>query len=156
MKIATVTVSLVVALATVINAQTASTDEQQIRAQIAKIDAAETTAGGLATKDRIFWSGAYKRPAIAPARAEEIPGPRQVSQRKEGSQRNKTTPVRIEIAKSGDLAYEFSNSVVSFEMKDGQKVSLTGWMIRVWRKDAGEWRIAAQFSNPDYQEPAKK
>ena len=122
-----------------------SIDEQQIRAQIAQIDSGQP-GSSVGTNDRIFWSNAYKRPVIAPERGVERPGDRAVSNRKEGSQRNKTTVVRIEIAKSGDLAYEYSNSEVSFELKDGQKISIAGWAMRAWRKEAGEWRVAAHFS----------
>jgi len=155
MRVASVTGCLVLALAAIVSAQTTQTDEQQIRALIAKIDSAETTEGGLATKDRIFWSGAYKRPAIAPERGEEIPGVGQVSDRKEGSQRTKTTPVRIEIAKSGDLAYEFSNNVLTFEMKSGEKRTVPNSVLRVWRKEAGQWRVAAHLSNRHWEAPAK-
>jgi hypothetical protein len=48
----------------------------------------------------------------------------------------------IVVAKSGDLAYEFSNSELSVNP-------------RVWRKEAGQWKIAAQFAGPHYQEPTK-
>ena len=93
MRIATATACLVLALAATISAQTAQRDEQQIRAQIAKIDTGQTTGGGLATKDRIFWSGAYKRPVIAPERGEEVPGDRAVSSGRKTP--NATRPLRF-------------------------------------------------------------
>jgi hypothetical protein len=148
MRIACVA-GLVLALAAVSNAQTS--DEQQIRAQIAKFDSGQRLE--VAAKDRIFWSGAYKRPFIRPDQGEEVPD-QYNSERVPGSQRNKTTPVRIEIAKSGDLAYEFSNHVLMFELKDGRKISLPASVLRVWRKETGEWKVAAQFSHSHYQEPA--
>jgi len=135
----------VLIVAVIVQAQGA-TDEQQIRALIAKFDSGQ--AQGMSTADRIFWSGAYKKPVIGSQRPEEIPGEGQVSARVPGSQRNKTTPVRIEVAKSGDLAYEFSNSELSFELKDGKKESFMNSTLRVWRKEAGQWKIAAHFARP--------
>ena len=71
-----------------------------------------------------------------------------MSNRVAGSQHSKTTVVRVEVSKSGDLAYEFSNSEVSFDLKDGNKESFPNSLLRVWRKEAGQWKIAAQFARP--------
>ena len=52
--------------------------------------------------------------------------------------------MRIEIAKSGDLAYEFSNSDVRFDLKSGQEeITIPASVLRVWKKDGGQWKIAA-------------
>jgi ketosteroid isomerase-like protein len=59
------------------------------------------------------------------------------------------------VAKSGDLAYEFSSAEVSSDLKNGKKESFTNSLLRVWKKEAGQWKIAAQFSRPHYQEPTK-
>ena len=64
------------------------------------------------------------------------------------SERGRTTPVRIVVAKSGDLAYEFSNGELSFETKDGKKVVIPQAILRTWEKDGGQWKIAAQFTRP--------
>jgi hypothetical protein len=151
MRMTVVTIGLAVAVSAVLSAQTTPGDEQQIRALIAKMDAGQTQ--GIGTKDRIFWSAAYKRPVVSPAQGEEVPSDRRISERKPESQRNQTTPIRIEIAKSGDLAYEVSDHILSFEMKDGRKVSLPASVMRVWRKEDGQWKVAAQFSHNHYQEP---
>ena len=87
--------------------------------------------------------------------APTVPGDGQVSARVPDSQGAKTTVVRIEVAKSGDLAYEFSNSQVSFDLKDGKKQSFPNSVLRVWKKEADQWKIAAQFARPHYQEPTK-
>jgi len=137
-------------LSTLFNAQSPPTDEQQIRALISNYDAGQTE--GMWTKDRIFWSGAIKRPVIGSQQAEEVPSDRAPSARKPRSQRNHTTPDRIEIAKSGDMAYEFSNSELSSELKDGQKERFPTSVLRVWKKEAGEWKIAAMFARPHYQD----
>jgi hypothetical protein len=151
MRVTTVFIVLVFALSAVISAQTATSDEQQIRALIAKYDSGQTQ--GMGTKDRIFWSGALKRPVIGSEQGEEVPSDRGVSARVPGSQRNNTKPVRIEIARSGDLAYEFSNSTLSFDLKSGSKESFPTSLLRVWKKEDGQWKIAAMFARPHYQDP---
>ena len=151
MRIASVTIGVLVALSGLIGAQTATSDEQQIRDAIARIN--DGTGQGLATKDSIFWSAAIKRPVIGSAQGEEVPTDRRLSLRVPGSQRSKTTPVRIEIAQSGDMAYEFSNNMLSFELKDGKKEFFPTSILRVWKKEVGQWKIAAHFSRPHYQEP---
>jgi hypothetical protein len=153
MRTTTAIVGFAFVMAALIHAQTAQTDEQQIRAVIAKWDAGRR---GLYTTDPVLWSGAYKRPTIGFLEREEIPTERPPSERVPGTQRYQTTPVRIEVAESGDMAYEFSNTELSFDLKSGKKESFPASFLRVWKKEAGQWKIAAQFSRPHYQEPAKK
>jgi hypothetical protein len=133
------------------HAQTTSADERAIRELIARYGQGEPVAR---TDDQIFWTGAYKRPTVGSERGEEIPSGRQPSERVPGSQRNKTTPIRIEVAKSGDLAYEFSSSELSFDLKNGTREILSTSTLRVWRKEGGQWKIAAWFNRPHYQEPS--
>ena len=76
------------------------------------------------TEDRIFWSGAYKRPIVGAAKGESF------SDEALGQRRNPvnhTDVQRIEVAASGDMAYEFSS---------------------VWKKVAGEWKVAVMFVRP--------
>jgi len=136
-------VTIVVAALPAAAQQSMSANEKQIR------DLITAEVNGKApprTQDRIFWSAAYRRPVVGNERGEEIPRERQPSNRIPGSQRTNTTIRRIEIAKSGDLAYEFSDSELSFEVKGGKRVSLPTSSLRVWRKEAGQWRVAAHFA----------
>ena len=64
----------------------------------------------------------------------------------DATQRTTSKIVRLEIAKSGDLANEFSDRTVSVEMKDGRKESFPSSILRVWKKKAGQWKVAAHFS----------
>jgi hypothetical protein len=101
------------------------------------------------TEDRIFFSGAYKRPFVGVDTGELITSPPYpVSDRLDRFQRSTTIPRRIEIAASGDLAYEFSDTEVRFEMTDGRQLVMPNATLRVWRKRQGEWKVAAQFSFP--------
>ena len=132
-------------------AQPRSTDEDAIRALIARQNNGEEMAS---TSDVILWTGALKRPFVRPGAPEEVPGPRQPAARVRGSQRVAVSPIRIEVAKSGDLAYEFSDHVLSFDTKAGEHVSFPGSVLRVWRKEGATWKVAAAFMHPHYQEGA--
>lgn len=153
MRILVLALVLVIADVSVSAAQTTQSDEQQIRGLIAKYDSGQQQ--GMFASDRVFWSGALKRPIVGSQQGEEVPGDRRLSERVPGSQRNTTTVRRIEVAKSGDLAYEFSDSVIRYELKDGTKGALQNSTLRVWRKEAGQWKIAAHFARPHYQDLAK-
>jgi hypothetical protein len=125
--------------------QSMSADEKQIRELIAAFQSGNALP---AAKDRIFWSGAIKTPVVGSQQGEEVPSDRRPSLRVPGSQRNKVTIRRIEVAKSGDLAYEFSDSELSFDLKDGKRESFPTSALRVWKKEDGQWKVAAQFSRP--------
>jgi hypothetical protein len=125
---------IAIAAGAVAVAQSPSADEQAIRAAIAAFDRGERLPF---TADAVQWSGAYKKPATRNAPAEEIPSGRGPADRVPGSRRNHTTPVRIEIAKSADLASEYSDGELSFELKSGQKMTLQQSILRTWRKENG-------------------
>jgi ketosteroid isomerase-like protein len=106
------------------------------------------------TRDRVFWPGPYKKPIVGKEQPEEIPSPIAPSLRKPNSFKSRTAVIRIEVAKSGDLASEFSNAEASFEMPDGKPVSFSASTLRVWRKEEGTWKVAAWFTRPHFTEPA--
>ena len=99
------------------------------------------------TDDAIFWSGAFKRPMIRPDKGEEFPG-HELSKRT--NIKGTTDVQRIEVAASGDLAYEFSLGSMEFDvdgMPPHHRAFKTG-LLRVWKKVNGEWKIAAMFVRP--------
>ena len=140
-------------------AQSQSADERAIRDLIARYDQGESVPR---TSDEIFWTGDFKRPRIGSEEREPLPSdlrpssariPGSPSERVPGSRRRVTTPVRIEIAKSGDLAYEFSNSELIFDLRNGEReTAIPSSVLRVWKKEEGQWKIAAMFARPHYQE----
>ena len=85
MRSIAIAIGFFVVCTTLAGAQTTQTDEQQIRALIAKYDAGQTQ--GMAAKDRIFWSGAIKRPVIGAQQGEEVPDDTRASDRRPGTQR---------------------------------------------------------------------
>ena len=140
-------------------AQTPSADERAIRDLIARYDKGESVPR---TDDVIVWTGEFKRPAIGSQKGEVLPAdqrpssarvPGAASERVPNSRRRVTTPVRIEVAQSGDLAYEFSNSEVVFDLKNSQReTAVPASVLRVWKKDGAQWKMAAMFARPLYQE----
>ena len=134
-------------------AQSQSADERAIRDLIARYDKGESVAR---TDDVILWSGEFKWPTVGSQKREALPADRRPSSaRVPGSRRRVTTPVRIEIAKSGDLAYEFSNSELIFDLQNGEReAAIPASVLRVWKKDGGQWKIAAMFARPHDQEAA--
>ena len=88
----------------------------------------------------------FKRPAVAGERPEQVDG----IQNRVGIQEGKTQIRRIDIAKSNDLAYEFSQQDVTYDEADtsGKVTSrpVTTSILRVWKKTWEQWMIAAAFS----------
>jgi hypothetical protein len=140
-------------------ARTPSADERAIRDLIARYDTGESVPR---TDDVIVWTGEFKRPTIGSQQREPLPAdqrpssaraPGAASERVPSSRRRVTTPVRIAIAQSGDLAYEFSNSEVVFDLKNGEReTAVPASVLRVWKKDRGQWKMAAMFARPLYQD----
>ena len=97
------------------------------------------------TEDAIFWSGAYPRPQIGRRdTASAKPRPEQRRNTKIASE-----IVRLEVASAGDMAYDFSNFTMSYDLADTQQhVSFPGSLLRVWKKVNGQWRVVAFFARP--------
>jgi ketosteroid isomerase-like protein len=115
-------------------------DESAIRAAIASKQAKKTD-------DAIFWSGAYKRPVIGSEKGEEFPG-HEISKRRNIKVTNDVQ--RIDIAASGDLAYEFSYGSLSYDLDavPPQHIAFKTGILRVWKKVNGDWEVAAAFVRP--------
>ena len=130
----------------VLGAQSPGGDEAAIRAAIAELQRTD-----LRTADSLFFSGAYVRPFVRGENEETLLTTR-ARMVVRGSTRNDLQVRRIEVASSGDLAYEFSDGTVSRRMKqsDGteQPATFQNSTLRVWKKVNGQWRVAAHFSAP--------
>jgi uncharacterized protein (TIGR02246 family) len=69
------------------------------------------------------------------------------------------TPTKVEVAKSGDLAYDFGTNAMSHKDANGKVVSDHGKYTTVWRKGAtGGWKAVVDTSNSDVaaSKPAAK
>jgi hypothetical protein len=126
-------------------AQDVRAEETAIKTLIADMNAGKRVP---TTPDRVFWSGALTKPTIGDAPGSPKTGAHSLANRVPGSQKTTITPVRIEVARSGDMAWEFSHSHMGFALKDGKSVEFDQSLLRVWRKDATGWKIAATFVHP--------
>jgi ketosteroid isomerase-like protein len=121
------------------------TTEQQIRARIEKLNELNTSGGNAAEffmKPAIFWSGAYAKPQTGIDGADDAADRLVAPGRK--NQIDKTTPEKIVVAKSSDMAYEYSTFVLNYDDGNGHH-QITGALLRVWQQDASIWKIAAEF-----------
>jgi ketosteroid isomerase-like protein len=119
-----------------------SAAEQAIRAQIEMRDKRQNAP--IATKDGVFWSGAYSKPQFIgrpanPTEAVAAPGRKNVV--------GKTQVQRIVVATGGDMAYEYSTFTLSFDDDTGHS-DLAGAVLCVWQLSGSEWRVAAEFRRP--------
>jgi ketosteroid isomerase-like protein len=73
----------------------------------------------------------------------------EAAQKKRPNAKTQTTVERVVVAKSGDLAYEFSNFRTEWDGADGQRAGFDGSYLRVWRKLKGEWLEEAFFGRPN-------
>ena len=126
---------------------TSSAQAADAKADEAAIRAAATSEHAKSTDDAIFWSGAYKRPFILPHGGELFP------EDEAGTRTNSKSSVdvqRIEVAASGDLAYEFSLGSLEYDQAGTppKHLAFKVGLLRVWKKANGEWKIAATFARP--------
>jgi ketosteroid isomerase-like protein len=134
-----------------INAQAGVTQAGRvdIRAEEAAIRAAAKDAAANRAPDAIFWSGAYARPIIGKA-GEATAKPRSGERfdQRRNVQRSENI-VRLEVAASGDMAYDFTNFTLSYDLADTKEhASFQGSALRVWKKLDGQWRAVAWFARP--------
>lgn len=115
-------------------------DEAAIRALIAS---GETPY----TEDRVFWAGAYKRPVAGKEAPEPFPETKAV---KRTNQVNTAKVERLEVAASGDMAWEFSivHTEYDSDEKPTQHKSFDAGVLRVWKKADGQWKAVAMFGRP--------
>src|ERR1700722_20695924 len=97
--------------------------------------------------DRVIWTGSAKRPMVGDEK-EELRSTSSVPNRVPGHTTIKTEPIRIVIADSHDLAYEYGKVTTEFDLKSGEHVKLEAGMLRVWQKQDGNWKEAAALLDP--------
>ena len=65
-------------------------------------------------------------------------------------------PDKVEVARSGDIAYDTGSYTVTMTGPDGKPMTQKGYYVDVWKKnEKGEWKVAvdAPVSDPP-EEPA--
>ena len=64
------------------------------------------------------------------------------------------TPVKAEMAASGDLGYTYGNYIYTAKNKEGKLVANYGKYTSVWKKQKdGQWKVVVDIGNPS---PAPK
>jgi hypothetical protein len=127
-----------------------NTDEE---AAIRKLIAVHDQKGGGGLEgvpqlaDRVIWTGSAKRPMVGDEK-EVLLSTSSVPNRVPGSTTIRTEPIRIVIAESRDLAYEYGKVTTEFDLKSGEHVRLEAGLLRVWQKQDGNWKEAAVFTRP--------
>lgn len=118
-----------------------------LKTEEAAIRAAITSGQAKATDDEIVWTGAYERPFVRPNKGVEVPGS---DLSKRSNEKHTTDVQRIEVAASGDLAYEFSYSTLEYDLPGPppHHVAFKTGLLRVWKKVNGDWNLAAVFARP--------
>jgi ketosteroid isomerase-like protein len=108
------------------------------------------------TADLVTFTGADPRPIsngrfLDGTEAVPFPGANLGNRRNE---RVEMEVVRVDVANSGDLAYSLTNSILRYEIADrGVEVVVPRSSLAVWKKENGEWRVAASFMMPHDREP---
>jgi hypothetical protein len=124
-------------------------EEAAIRTIIAAHD--QKGGGGLEgvpqLADRVIWTGAEKRPMVGDEKGELL-STSSAPNRVPGHTTIKTEPIRLVVADSRDLAYEYGKVTTEFDLKSGEHVKLEAGMLRVWQKQDGSWKEAAVFTRP--------
>ena len=58
------------------------------------------------------------------------------------------TPVKAEVARSGELGWTWGKFVVQVIQKDGSEVTSFGKYLNIWKKQAdGSWKVAVDMGN---------
>ena len=120
-----------------------------LKAEETAIRALIENGGGIpSTEDRIVWSGATKRPSVGSQRGEAFP---EAKLDKRQNQKTVWKVERLEVAASGDMAWEFSYGKLEYDLDESpsRHVSIDNAALRVWKKMGGQWKVeASSFQRP--------
>lgn len=122
-------------------AQKGPCTEDQIKASV--IQKSPSTSS-----DSYFFSGALDKPVVGKRARDEATAPVAAARRNEKDESNK--PDRIVAAPSGDMAYEYGTTHVSFDdTQTGKHHDFTAAYLRVWKADGGVCMVAAVMYEPE-------
>jgi ketosteroid isomerase-like protein len=96
------------------------------------------------TADVITWTGVLKRPRVGSEAPNMYPD---AGVERRTNQKTSWRVQRLEVAASGDIAWEFSYTTLEYD-KDSRHVSFDTGVLRVWKKVDGKWNVAASFMRP--------
>ena len=127
---------------------TTSSDETAIRGLVERINQKKDSIQY--TDDRVFVSGPFPRPMIGKMNVQWQAIADSVSKAR-SNQSAGFTINRLEVAKSGDIAYEFGDFTLSYEELKNQnrRVTTVGSYVRAWKKINGKWLVDVAFMRPN-------
>jgi ketosteroid isomerase-like protein len=154
------------ALATPAHAQSRSTaqDEQAVRAQSERWMQARNAPqvkGDSGTSTREMWipgavfvSGNFTHPRFV---GHTTPGDkvrtRVQAEKRKNEKLTRQNIRRVTVSEAGDMAWEYTDFEFEYDAAStGKHVTFNGSMLRVWQKENGQWKIAAQFARPNGNE----
>jgi ketosteroid isomerase-like protein len=132
-----------------VDKQSAGDDEKLIRELVRKADEGQLIKR---TEDSILSSGLTPRPLVGRREQERFREKFAAARKKRPNEKTTTTVERVVVARSGELAYEYSHFRMRWDGPDRKRIGLDGSYLRVWRKVNGKWLEEAYFARPD-QEP---
>ena len=144
-----VTLALVGLTGSVRSALDRQGDEAEIRALIARRDAGERIPSAT---DRVVWLASFQKPVVGDEAPVLRTHERGLDNRVPNTTKTTTIVRRIVISQSGDLAYEYSDGTLDFDLKDGTHVTSPNSTLRVWQKQDGQWKMAATFTITHYRD----
>lgn len=122
-------------------------EEQVLRSLIEKERNGDATAIKR-TNTYVFASGRFVRPIMGKPDEEQVKEDADaVADRKNQKMTSKTN--RLEVAKSGDLAYEFGEYKLEFDRQNNEHVAIEGTYVRTWKKVDGQWMVDLHYVRPN-------
>ncbi len=122
-------------------------EEQALRSLIERERSGDTSAVRRADT-YVFASGLFVRPIMGKPDAEQQKEAASArAERKNQKITSKTN--RLEVAKSGDLAYELGEYVLEFDRPNNEHVSIEGTYVRTWKKVDGQWMVDLHYVRPN-------
>jgi len=124
----------------------ADEDEALIRALVLKSDSGTPITR---TKDSIFSSGITPKSLVGLDEQKKFFADNAGKIREQRPNSTvKTSVQRVVVAKSRDLAYEYSTFQIEWDADGNKRIGFDGSSLRVWRKVDDEWLEEAFFARP--------
>jgi ketosteroid isomerase-like protein len=106
-----------------------------------------TAKSNLWSNDLYFFSGALDKPVVGMAAYDAASKPVKASRENESYG---DTPQRIVVSASGDMAYEYGTSHVTYNDKpSGKREDFTAAYLRVWKAEGASCKLAAMMVQPE-------
>jgi ketosteroid isomerase-like protein len=122
-------------------AQSGPCTEQAIKALAGSHD-----SDNVSTDDVYFFSGALEKPVVGKAAYNDAF--KEVDATRQNHKQSDDHVDRLVVAPSGDMAYEYGTSHISFD-REKKHVEFTAAYLRVWKASGKECKIAAMMAQPE-------